>query len=120
MLYEFNFVCDVLVLTSLNAMVELRRFVINEAEPSENVRTSSDRDRDGNPREYKNVARNMIKKDRLTLEVDFKHVLDHDRELADRIITDYYLQEKTLRRAVNDFVKSLSFAQEANAEVGYA
>jgi hypothetical protein len=97
--------------------VEFRRFVINEAEPSEGVRTSSDRDRDGNPREYKNVVRNMLKKDRLTLEVDFKHVLDHDRDLADRIMTDYYLQEKTLRRAVNNFVKSFDFPQEANAEV---
>jgi hypothetical protein len=95
----------------------IRRFVINDAEPSENVRTSSDRDRDGNPREYKNVARTMIKKDRLTFEVDFKHVLDHDRELADRIMTDYYLQEKTLRRAVNDFVKALNFAEGSTSEV---
>ncbi len=94
--------------------------MINEAEPSEGVRTSSDRDRDGNPREYKTVARNMLKKDRLTLEVDFKHVLDHDRDLADRIMTDYYLQEKTLRLAVNDFIKSFDFPQEANAEVRFS
>ena len=91
------------------------RFMIQEAELS--LRTSSDRDRDANPREYKNVARNMIKRDKITLEINFKHIQDHDQELADRIFTDYYQMEKTIRRAVNDFVKSLNVAQEANAEV---
>ena len=98
-------------------MVILCRFVLNEAEQSENYRTSSDREKDGNPREYKNIAKNMLKKDKITLEVDFKHVQDQDQELAERILTNYYVMEKHLRRAVNDFVKSLGIAQESNVEV---
>ncbi len=59
----------------------------------------------------------MLKKDKITLEVNFQHVQDHDQEFAGRILTEYYVLEKSLRRAVNDFVKSLNIAQESNVEV---
>jgi hypothetical protein len=65
------------------------------------------------------IAKNMIKKDRLTLEVDFKHVQDHDMELAERILTDFYIHEKTLKLAVNEFVKSIPINQEAGNEVRF-
>ena len=60
----------------------------------------------------------MVKRDKVTLEIDFKHIQDHDSQLAERIMTDFYIMEKTIRRAVDEFVKSLNISNEAsNTEV---
>ena len=36
-------------------------------------------------REYEDIVRMVYEKDRTTVEVDFKHVLNFDEDLADRI-----------------------------------
>ena len=37
------------------------------------------------PREYEDIVKMVYEKDRTTVEVDFKHVLNFDDDLADRI-----------------------------------
>jgi hypothetical protein len=38
-----------------------------------------------NTREYEEIVRMVYEKDRTTVDVDFKHILNFDQELADRI-----------------------------------
>jgi hypothetical protein len=37
------------------------------------------------PREYEEIVKMVYEKDRTTVEVDFKHILNFDEDLADRI-----------------------------------
>ena len=59
-------------------------------------------------REYEDIVKMVYEKDRTTVEVNFKHVLNFDDDLADRLKQEYYRFERVLRAALNTFAKQVA------------